>query len=97
MGLISRFGNFLDRLFAPKATISSVLELKEMHDKSIISQDQRWIEISSSSFGKLQDDILKLRDELNAIKALYKIGGTQKPTATPPNQQKFDGSQPWKR
>lgn len=97
MGLISKFGNFLDRFFEPKATVSSVLELQSMHDTrlseimKIISQDQRWIENSSSSFGKLQDDILKLRDELTAIKALYKIGGTQKPV------QKFDGSQAWKR
>lgn len=100
MGLISSFGNFLDRFFEPKASISSLVQIEK--DTRCISDRIKVIEnrfSSTETFYKKfleqsENDFLKLRDELTAIKALYKIGGTKPESHL---TQKFDGSQPWKR
>lgn len=108
MGLISRFGAFLDRLFEPKVTRQELFDLRKLYDSRLdgyensFGGDQKVLHIfmqeTMQAISKLTEDSLKLRDELNAIKALYKIGGTQKPnTQTPGSAQKFDGSQAWKR
>ena len=94
MGLISRFGSFLDRIFAPKATAEQV---SEMISKNVIASQsviQEKINNLAEECNKNSENILKLRDELTAIKALYKIGGTKTESHI---TQKFDGSQPWKR
>lgn len=93
MGWITRFGNWLDHLFEPKATQAELKHLEEILNQRISNIDVS-IPISIVS-EKLTADMLKLRDELTAIKALYKIGGSKQPTTT--ITQKFDGSQPWKR
>lgn len=99
MGLISRLGAWLDRLFSPKAT---TLQIQEIHERlNIIDKRDQMLETGlfnlHEAFNKNSGDSLKLRDELTAIKALYKIGGMAKPSAIPSSQQKFDGSMPWKR
>ena len=100
MGLISRFGGWIDRLSEEKATYRQMCELHETHVKrmDLLFGRVEVLELQNSNLhdicNKAMQDNLKLRDELNAIKAMAKIRGTENPR---PDQQKFDGSQPWKR
>lgn len=95
MGLISRFGNWIDYIAAPKALESSLdginSRLDVLEKSDVLATYDEKIQRLSVALEKVFNDNLKLRDELNAIKALYKIGGTQPP------RQAFDGSKAWER
>jgi hypothetical protein len=96
MGLIARLGNWLDRLFEPKVTQSQWLEFQKIYSTRMnnIELMLNQIPLLHEIVNKTMQDDLKLRDELTAIKALYKIGGTKPESHL---TQKFDGSMPWKR
>lgn len=101
MGLISRFGEWLDRLTEKKVTESEIDNyLQQINNRiSLLYQDLNRLSTNivdpTPSIEKIREDHLKMRDELNAIKALMKIGGLRPPG--PAMRQNFDGSEPWKR
>lgn len=94
MGLISSFGNWLDR----GDIINKRVNALEENVNSVTLKRFEMLETGLHNLhelcNKAMQDNLKLRDELNAIKAMAKIRGTENPR---PDTQRFDGSQPWKR
>lgn len=104
MGLISRFGNWLDRMLEPKATFAQMSDLALATDKDIKTLQNRLVAIESLEqtlfirAEKETEAVLKLRDEMNAIRALLKIqSGKTINDVSPRPSQRFDGSEPWKR
>lgn len=107
MGIVRQALQWVDKAIAPKATQDDVLArftLSQQEHVAVIKRldatesftlelRNRIIDLARET-EKILDSNLKLRDELNAVKALLRIGGQKPPN---PPGQKFDGSEAWKR
>lgn len=102
MGMLERFGRWMDHFFARKQTelqatkvVIGLGEALAAVKASVQELSERITFLEALSADKKTEEMtLKLRDELNGIKALMKFANGR-PNQNPP--QKLDGSEPWKR
>lgn len=110
MGWAERSGRWFDRLFMEKATSKELSERisglgTAIHqDLEAVQERLLCVERSIQSIlvriNTNDESILKIRDDINSVKAIMRIGGSRpqanlKSTDLPP--QTFDGSKPWMR
>src|SRR5579862_1187404 len=109
MGLIARFGKWLDNQTAPKMTAAEVLDLFGSLESRLNPISERLTELEArlskinANQDVFYDQLTAMKDDLTTIKAFMKFRGTKQVddrlgnVQKLGNIQKFDGSQPWKR
>lgn len=95
MGWITKFGQWLDRNSESKVTVGELESVLKTVNAKIDSVHVflNQLPLIQEHSNKAMQDVLKLRDELNAVKAYLKLSGKSPVPPTNP----FDGSQAWKR
>lgn len=104
MGIAERLGRWLDHFFALKQTEadaekayhSLLAEFDQLQKNQVELSDRVKFLEAMAADKKSDETILKMRDELNGLKALLKMAGPRS-GGNPGPDQKLDGSQPWKR
>lgn len=106
MGMLEKIGRYIDRVFIDKATLPEVdarlSGLAEATHKDLeILQNrvdilERGHASNLSRLNTIDENILKMRDELNSVKAFLRMGQKSGNNDLKP-PQRFDGSEPWKR